>query len=109
MVAVTLYLKGITMDVESTMIAKLKRVKSSGLMYLIIGRIVGEELASVEGDTGAGITFTADGQALIGDNIHVGSAVDLRHNVAGYVEAADLDAAETGLFWSKFDDMTRLA
>lgn len=97
------------MDTETRMIGKLKRVRSSGLMYLVIGRIVGEELAAVEGDTGAGIVFTGDGQALIGDNIHLGSAVDLRQNVAGYVEAAGLDMEERALFWARFDDMTRLS
>lgn len=90
------------MSTEERIIAKIKQVRTSGQMYFIAGRVMGHELATVEGDSGAGIVITSDGQALIGDNIHIGPADDLRRNLAGLVEAAGLNSAELAYFWDKY-------
>ena len=87
---------------EDRIIEKIKAVRTSAAMYHIAGRVMGHELATVEGDTGAGIVITSDGQAMIGDNLHLGPAAALRRNVAGLVEAAGLDSAERAYFWDRY-------
>jgi hypothetical protein len=79
-----------------------ERIKSSGLMHFIIGRIVGAQWVTHERDMGAGFSITSDSH-VISSGIYIGTAEEFKRNVTGYIETAELSPELTAEFWELYD------
>lgn len=48
-------------EIDARITEKITRVQTSPVLYHVAGRVMGHELAEVEGDDGSGIVITSDG------------------------------------------------
>ena len=89
-------------EIDARITEKIARVQTSPVLYHVAGRVMGHELAEVEGDDGSGIVITSDGWAQIGGNVFLGAAEALRGNLEGLIAAAGLTEAEAVRFWARY-------
>ena len=94
-------------ELDARIVAKIERVQTTGEMYHVAGRVMGHELAEVEGDDGSGIVITSDGWAQIGGNIFLGPAEGLVVNLERVIAAAGLDQDEAARFWARYAEAVR--
>ena len=53
-------------ELDARIVEKIKRTAAPAEVYHVAGRVMGHELAEVEGDDGSGLVITSDGWAQIG-------------------------------------------
>ena len=89
-------------ELDARIVEKIKRTAAPAEVYHVAGRVMGHELAEVEGDDGGGIVITSDGWAQIGGNIFLGPAEGLRRGLETLIGLAKLDQVEAGRFWDRY-------
>ena len=89
-------------ELDARIVEKIKRTAAPAEVYHVAGRVMGHELAEVEGDDGSGIVITSDGWAQIGGNVFLGPAEGLVVNLERAIAAAGLDQVEAGRFWDRY-------
>lgn len=89
-------------ELDARIVEKIKRTAAPAEVYHVAGRVMGHELAKVEGDDGGGIVITSDGWAQIGGSIFLGPAEGLRRTLDTLIAAAGLDQVEAGRFWDRY-------
>ena len=89
-------------ELDARIVEKIKRTAAPAEVYHVAGRVMGHELAEVEGDDGSGIVITSDGWAQIGGSIFLGPAEGLRRTLDTLIAAAGLDQVEAGRFWDRY-------
>ena len=94
-------------ELDARITEKIKRVHTTPQLYHVAGRVMGHELAEVEGDDGSGIVITSDGWAQIGGKIFLGPAEGLVVNLERAIAAAGLDQDEAARFWARYEEAVR--
>ena len=94
-------------EIDARITEKITRVQTSPVLYHVAGRVMGHELAEVEGDDGSGIVITSDGWAQIGGNVFLGPAEGLVVNLERAIAAAGLDQDEAARFWARYEEAVR--
>lgn len=89
-------------EMDARIVEKIKATAAPAELYHVAGRVMGHELAEVDGDDGTGIVITSDGMAQIGGNVFLGPADGLRRALATLIELAKLDQAEAARFWDRY-------
>ena len=89
-------------ELDARIVEKIKATAAPAEVYHVAGRVMGHELAEVEGDDGSGIVITSDGWAQIGGNIFLGPAEGLRRGLETLIGLAKLDQAEAARFWERY-------
>jgi hypothetical protein len=94
-------------ELDARIVEKIKRTAAPAEVYHVAGRVMGHELAEVEGDDGSGIVITSDGWAQIGGNVFLGPAEGLVVNLERAIAAAGLDQDEAARFWARYEEAVR--
>lgn len=89
-------------EMDARIVEKIKATAAPAEVYHVAGRVMGHELAEVDGDDGSGIVITSDGWTQIGGNIFLGPAEGLRRGLDTLIELAGLDQAEAARFWERY-------
>lgn len=89
-------------ELDARIVEKIKATAAPAEVYHVAGRVMGHELAEVEGDDGGGIVITSDGWAQIGGNIFLGPAEGLRRGLETLIGLAKLDQVEAARFWERY-------
>ncbi len=89
-------------EMDARIVEKIKATAAPAELYHVAGRVMGHELAEVDGDDMSGIVITSDGWAQIGGSIFLGPAEGLRRGLDTLIAAAGLDQAEAARFWDRY-------
>ena len=94
-------------ELDARIVEKIKATAAPAWVYHVAGRVMGHELAEVEGDDGSGVVILSDGWAQIGGNVFLGPAEGLRRGLETLIELAGLTEEEGARFWALYSEAVR--